>query len=327
MNFQGQSGVLVCEADGYTYQITGDERNLYFHKIGRVGAEPDGSIMGTMRVVKAEVEAVRCTRVRGQTVVLIVFEGKTSRLVVQGAVKEPLLMEVFRGVPLKLSLNLHSNVLTEQYELRLLSAAFIVVILSVLCKVMPEIAFLEPVIRLGWVVIPILWLVPCAGRMLKGGLRDQFPVGAGMLSTAFCCVFLWASAFGRKENWLQVVIPAVLIALAVGAIYYFSRRKLEWKSVAVVALTTLVFFAPPAAMAINVLVPIAQQRTTAEVTALESGMLMGLNEYRVQVKAEDIQETFRISQKEFGSLTEGDQVEIVRTTGLLGISYTDVDCK
>lgn len=327
MKYKGQSGALVCEADGYTYEITGDERNLYFHKIGRVGMEPDGTIMGTMRVVKAEVEAVRCTRVRGQTVVLVVFEGKTSRLVVRGAVKEPLLMEVFSGVPLKLSLNLHSNVLTEQYELRLLSASFIVVILSVLCKVMPEIRFLNPVIRLGWVAIPILWLVPCAGRMLKGGLRDQFPVGAGMLGTAFSCVFLWMSAFGRKGNWLQAIIPALVIALAVGVIYYFSRRKAEWKPMMVVMLTALVCYAMPAAMAINGLFPLVQQCTAVEVTGLESSVLMGLNKYSVQVQAEDIQDSFSVSKEEFESLAEGDRIEIVETTGLLGIHYTDVKCR
>lgn len=326
MKQQGQSGALNCTADGYTYRITGDERNLYFHKVGRVGVESDDTILGTMRVVKAEVEAVRCTRVRGQTVVLVVFEGKTSRLVVQGAVKEPLLMEVFRGVPLKLSLNLHSNVLTEQYELRLLSASFIVVILSFLCKVMPEISLLAPVARLGWVVIPFMWLVPCAGRMLKGDLRDQFPVGAGMLATAFSCMFLWVSAFGRKVNWLAAVIPTLIIAVIVGGTYYFSRRKTDWKSVAVVMLVALLIYAAPAAIAVNGLFPISQQRIAAEVVELKHSSVLGLDSYRAVVEAEGVQEEFRLSQDEFSGLTEGDSIDVVRATGLLGVGYTDVDC-
>lgn len=327
MKQQEQSSALNCMADGYTYRITGDERNLYFHKVGRVGMESDDTILGTMRVVKAEVEAVRCTRVRGQTVVLVVFEGKTSRLVVQGAVKEPQLMEVFSGVPLKLSLNLHSNVLTEQYELRLLSASFLVVILSFLCKVMPEISFLAPVVRLGWVAIPFLWLIPCAGRMIKGDLRDQFPVGAGMLATAFSCMFLWVSAFGRKANWLAVVLPALIIAVIVGATYYFSRRKTDWKSVVVVMLVALLIFAAPAAMAVNGLFPIRQQRTAADVTELKHSIAFGMDSYRVVVQAEDVREEFRLSQAEFSGLTEGDSVDIVHAIGLLGIGYTDVDCK
>lgn len=324
MNYQ-QKGALTCEADGYTYQITGDERNLYFHKIGRVGAESDGSIMGTMRVVKAEVEAVRCTRVSGQTVVLVVFEGKTSRLVVKGAVKEPQLMEVFSGVPLKLSLNLHSNVLTEQYELRLLSAAFIVAILRFLCMVMPEIAFLAPVVRLGWVVIPFMWLIPCAGRMLKGGLRDQFPVGAGMLATVFSCAFLWVGAFSERLNWLTVILPTLAVALAVGATYHFTRKKADWKSVAVVTLVAMVLYAAPAATAVNALIPLRQQRTTVQVEALEKSSMFGIEGYHVVANVDGEKTRFGISQTEFEGLTEGDRIELVEAIGLLGIRHTDVD--
>lgn len=325
MKQQGQTSSLNCTADGYTYRITGDERNLYFHKIGRVGMESDDTILGTMRVVKAEVEAVRCTRVRGQTVVLVVFEGKTSRLVVQGAVKEPLLMEIFSGVPLKLSLNLHSNVLTEQYELRLLLACLIMVILSFLCRVMPEVSFLAPVVRLGWVVVPFMWLIPCAGRMLKGGLRDQFPVGAGMLATAFSCGFLWVSAFMRKVDWLAAVLPTLIIAAIVGATYYFSRRKMDWKSMAVVVLVALVFFAAPAAIAVNGLFPLGQQRTAAEVVELESRSLLGMNVHRAVLNAEGERMEFGISQEEFDGLSVGDRVQTVRTVGLLGVGYTDMD--
>lgn len=327
MKHQGQGNALNCTADGYTYRITGDERNLYFHKIGRVGMESDDTMLGTMRVVKAEVEAVRCTRVRGQTVVLVVFEGKTSRLVVQGAVKEPLLMEVFSGVPLKLSLNLHSNVLTEQYELRLLSASFLVVILSFLCRAMPEIRFLAPVIRLGWVAIPFFWLIPCAGRMLKGDLRDQFPVGAGMLATGVSCACLWVSAFMQKANWLAAVLPALMIAAIVGVTYYFSRRKTDWKSVAVVMLVALVIFSAPAAMAVNGLIPIGRQRTEAEVVELKHSSVLGVSGYRIVAEAEGEKDAFWLSESEFDGLTEGDHVEIMRTTGLLGIGYMDVDCQ
>ena len=84
MSEQKQVRSLVCVADGYEYQITADERNLYFNNLGRDGSGKDRPMLGTTRVVKAEVEAVRCMRVNGKTVILIVFEGKTSRLVVKG---------------------------------------------------------------------------------------------------------------------------------------------------------------------------------------------------------------------------------------------------
>lgn len=322
---QGLSRALECTADGYTYRITGDERNLYFHKMGRTGSESDETIMGTMRVVKAEVEAVRCTRVRGQTVVLVVFEGKTSRLVAPGTVKAPLLMEVFSGVPLKLSLNLYSNVLTEQYELRLLSASFLVVILNFLCRVTPEIGFLAPVVRLGWVVIPFLWLIPCAGRMLKGDLRDQFPVGAGMLATAFCCAFLWINAFLLRVDWRTTLVPALIVTAIAGATYSFSRRRANWKAVAVVTLVALVTFSAPAAVAVNSLFPLRQQRIQAMVSELKCIGVLGLSSHCAVVEAEDVRETFWLSQETFDGLTEGDEVEIVSATGLLGIQYRTLD--
>ena len=104
---------LTCTADGYDYQITSDDRNLYFNKLTSGGSSRDGRLMGTVRVVKAEVEAVRCMRVRGKTVILIVFEGKISRLVVKGSVKEEMLMSIFGGIPLKLSINAHSTALSD----------------------------------------------------------------------------------------------------------------------------------------------------------------------------------------------------------------------
>lgn len=322
---QGQSRALVCTADGYTYRITGDERNLYFHKMGRAGLESEEMILGTMRVVKAEVEAVRCTRTRGQTVVLVVFEGKTSRLVAQGMVKASLLMEVFSGVPLKLSMNLYSNVLTEQYELRLLSASLLVFVLRFLCWVMPEVSLLAPVVRLGWVTIPFLWLVPCAGRMLKGGLRDQFPMGAGMLAAAFCCACLWISAFLQRVDWSATVIPALIVTVIAGATYCFSRRKTGWKSVAVVMLVALLTFSAPAAVAVNGLFPLQQQRIQATVSELKRTSVLGLSSHRAVVEGEDVRETFWLSQEQFDGLTTGDEVEMVSATGLLGIQYRTLD--
>jgi hypothetical protein len=117
--------MLTCTADGYIYHIWGDDRYLYFDKMGRDGGDREDTMLGSTRVVKTMVDAVRCTRVRGETIILIVFEGETSRLVVKGSVKEETLIKIFGGVPLKLSINLYSNVLTDAYELRLLSYCFI----------------------------------------------------------------------------------------------------------------------------------------------------------------------------------------------------------
>ena len=248
MSEQRKVRSLTCEADGYEYVITSDDRNLYFDKLGRDEDGKEGTLLGTTRVVKAEVEAVRCMRVNGKTVITIVFEGQTSRLVVKGNVKEALLMQIFGGVPLKLSINAHSTTLTDDYELRLLSYSFLTALLRLLCYIVPEIAFLGNYIELIWVVIPFFWLIPCASRMLKGSLRDQFPTGGGMFGSIFSCIMLWATSFGDIENWARLLIPSVIGAILIGGVYLIVRRKLDWKALAAVVLTSMVLYTPAAAM-------------------------------------------------------------------------------
>lgn len=328
MKAKTQMRTLTCTADGYVYEIAGDERNLYFDKIGREGVENDGVIQGSVRVVKSQVEAVRCMRVRGKTVILIVFEGKTSRLTVQGTVKEDLLMKIFSGVPLKLSINYHSTVLTEQYELWLLAACFIVTILRVLCYFMQEVRAFSQLVALGWIVIPFMWLIPCAGRMLKGGLRDQFPVGGGMLATVFSCIFLWASSARGVDNWASLVIPSVIGAAIVGITYFVSRGNSDFKSMAVVMLIALICFSPAASLALNRMLPAwSEEVVNAEVVQLERELFYGNSRYYVNLDVEvDGQSRFEVMGEFYRGLEQGDSVRVVSRTGLMGIPYTSLEC-
>jgi len=313
---------LTCTADGYEYQITSDDRNLYFNKLGRVGAEKEGPLMGTFRVVKAEIEDVRCMRVRGKTVISIVFEGKTSRLVVKGNVKEELLMRVFGGVPLKLSINAHSTVLTDTYELRLLSVSFMVALIYTLCYYMKEIRFLMPFVELGWILIPFFWLVPCAGRMHKGSLRDQFPMGGGMIASIFSCIMLWVTVGPNVESWASVLIPSAVIAVIMGVVYLISRRKLDVKALAAVLLTSLVLYAPAASMALNGMLPAWRVEThTAQIVELSESEKLGETLHYMTVDEEGEQNSYRISNKDFNAQQAGDTVRIHHKTGLLGITY------
>ena len=317
---------LTCAADGYEYVITSDERNLYFDKLGRDGSGKEGTLFGTTRVVKAEVEAVRCMRVNGKTVILIVFEGKTSRLVVKDNVKETQLMQIFGGVPLKLSINAHSTTLTDDYELRLLSSSFLVALLRLLCYIVPELAFLGDYVELAWIVIPFFWLIPCASRMLKGSLRDQFPTGGGMFGSIFSCLMLWATSFGDIENWARLILPSVIGAILIGAVYLIVRRRLDWKALAVVVLTSLVLFTPAASMCLNHALPAWSVETrAAQVEALHETLVFGEHAYSMTVDEGGEQRTYNLSRNDFESMAEGDRVSVLHKTGLLGIPYTDVD--
>lgn len=326
MSEQRQVRSLTCTADGYEYQITADDRNLYFSKLGRDGAEMGSTLMGTTRVVKAEVEAVRCMRVRGKTVILIVFEGKTSRLVVKGSVKEELLMRIFGGVPLKLSINAHSTVLTDSYELRLLSASFMVALVYALCYYMKEIQFLLPFVGLGWVVIPFFWLIPCAGRMFKGSLRDQFPMGGGMIASIFSSLMLWATSMSGLESWTALVIPSAVIAAIMGATYLITRGRLNMKALTAVVLASLLLYAPAASMNLNRLLPAWSVETrAAEIATLTESNRYGDHLYYMAVEEDGELESFRISKTEFDLLNEGDRVQIRHKTGLLGIPYREFE--
>lgn len=318
---------LLCAADGYLYQITGDEMNLYFHKVGREDSAEDGTMFGTMRVVKAQVEAVRCMRVRGRTVIYIVFDGETSKLEVKGEVKEALLMKIFGGVPLKLSINLYSNVLSEAYELRLLAASFIVTIVCVLTQVMREIAWLRSYVPLAWIVIPFLWLIPCASRMLKGGLRDQFPVGGGMLATIFSCGFLWASSSKGVENWEALILPSLIGAVIMGAVYLIVRKKFDPKALAAVILVSAICFTPAAVLCMNRALPSWSRTTSAvEVTEKYEETVLGEESCFVTVDNGGEQESHKISREDYDALVPGDRIDVVKITGLLGIEYTEVKC-
>ena len=317
---------LTCTADGYEYQITSDDRNLYFHKLGREGVGSEGHKLGTTRVVKAEVEAVRCMRVRGKTVILVVFEGKTSRLVVKGNVKEELLMRLFGGVPLKLSINAHSTVLTDRYELRLLSASFLITLVYVLSLFMKELRFLTPFVGLGWVVIPFFWLIPCAGRMHKGSLRDQFPMGGGMIAAIYSCLMLWFISFSYVERWSALLVPSLVIAVVTCVIYRISRGSMDAKALAALFLMSLVLYAPAASMSLNSLLPVwRDEARTVQIVTLNERDQYGEHMCSMTVEENGAKKTYRISEEEFASLQEGDTVQIHHKIGLLGIPFRDID--
>lgn len=317
---------LTCVADGYEYQVTSDERNLYFNKLGRDASGKEEILFGTTRVVKAEVEAVRCMRVNGKTVILIVFEGKTSRLVVKGNVKEAMLMQIFGGVPLKLSINAHSTTLTDDYELRLLSCSFLIALVRLLCYIMPEISFLGNIVELAWIVVPFFWLIPCASRMLKGSLRDQFPVGGGMFGSIFSCLMLWLTSFGDVENWSALVLPSVISAILIGVVYLIIRRKLDWKALAVVVLTSMVLFTPAASLCINHALPAwSVGISAAEIVSLNERIVAGEHTYSLTVNESGKMRNYHMSRSEYEVAEKGDWVTILHKTGLLGITYTEVD--
>ena len=328
MSEQKQVRSLVCVADGYEYQITADERNLYFNNLGRDGSGKDRPMLGTTRVVKAEVEAVRCMRVNGKTVILIVFEGKTSRLVVKGNVKEAQLLQIFGGVPLKLSINAHSTTLTDDYELRLLSFSFMIALVRLLCYIMPEISFLGNFVELAWIVIPFYWLIPCASRMLKGSLRDQFPTGGGMFGSIFSCLMLWLTSFGDVENWEAVFLPSVIGAVLIGVVYMIIRRRMDWKALMAVVLTSMVLFTPAASLCLNHALPAWRvEKRSAEIVSLNERMVVGEHTYSLTVNEGGKQRTYHMSHSEYEAAAEGEWVNVLHKTGLLGITYTEVDFK
>lgn len=323
---QRQVRSLTCTADGYDYKITSDDRNLYFNKLGREGSDGDGQLMGTMRVVKAEVEAVRCMRVRGKTVILIVFEGKTSRLVVKGSVKEELLMRIFGGVSLKLSINAHSTALSDTYELRMLSASFMIALVYMLSLSMKELRFMLPFVSLGWVALPFFWLIPCAGRTFNGSLRDQFPVGGGMFASVFACLMLWATAAPGVVSWTPVIVPSVVITVIVAVIYRVFRGRMDWRGLAVVTALTLLLYAPAVSMSVNRLLPVRSMETSsAEIMELEENELFGEMLSTMTVNEGGESASYHLREDEYNALNEGDNVLIHHKVGLLGIPFRDID--
>lgn len=325
---------LACASEENAYQLLGDARYLYFVRLGKAGAadlskaiagpEDFASGWGNVRMPKTGVESVRCTQVRGQTVIIIAKGEKAYRFTADDVPDEDLLFEVFDGLPLRLTASSRKPAAqrADKFEIALFAACFALTLVRMGLSLTPVNDMLA---TLGWMLIPLIWLVRSARRAKDG--ETGFTLGFGAMASAFSCMFLWLSPTGTPDSWTPVILPAAIIALLTAGAYTAARRKIMPLIMLAVGAASLVCFAPGAVRCLNEALPARSVTSTgAAVVELSSQYDRGDWRYYVVIDVDEVQSAHQISREEYGLLTEESTVEVVRTTGALGISYTDVIC-
>lgn len=324
---------LVCASEENVYQLLGDARYLYFVRLGKAGAadmtraiagpEDFAAGWGNARMPKTGVEAVRCVRVRGQLVMTIVKGEKAYRFTTEDEPDEDRLLEVFDGLPLRLTTGGKGAApRADMLEMILFTVCFALALLRMGLKLT---TVNDMLVTLGWMLIPLVWLARSAGRAKND--ESGLVMGFGAMASFFSCIFLWLSPAGKPDSWTPVILPAAIVALLTAGVYTAARRKIMPKQMFAVGAAALVCFAPGTVRCLNEALP-ARSVTgvSAAVLELSSQYDRGDWKYFVVVETEEIQSAHQISREEFGLLTEESVVEVVQTTGALGISYTDLIC-
>ena len=328
---------LVCAAGGVEYQVISDERYLYLVRLGgvrrknrsRMIGDPSefAPIMGNVRLVRSQIDSVHCTLSRNRTVIEIVHGELSDRFVARERLDEERLLAVFAGLPLRMTTaRPHGGMPAfQRLEIVMFFVAFALALADIAASGIEWLEGARKWLPLGWMVMPLVWLGGSARR--AGPSRTPFAVGVGAMASVFCCVFLWLTPPWRPDNWTQAVAPCLIIALIAAGVYAAGRRKLEPAKLLAVFLAALVAYAPGTAMCLNGLTDARTASEQASVVELASGYDRGDWAYFVVVESGGVQEAYEISRAEYGRLNEGARVEVVHRRGLLGIEYTDVECR
>lgn len=351
---------LACASEEREYQVLGDERYLYFVCLGKAGAaDPAKAIpspesyeagWGNVRMPKTGVESVQCTRRRGLTTIVITKGEKAYRFKSEEEIDEAQALAVFGGLPLHLTLRGKTDraqsvavfgdaplrVTTggktvetghaDRVEIILFILCFAIALLRIALSAISWFPGGGMLLTLGWMLIPLLWLVRSARK--EKGDGSGLALGVGAMASIFSCVFLWLSPSGRPDSWMPVILPSVIIALLAMGVYAAARRRLRPLPILAVGAAALLCFAPGAARCLNEMLPARSVTSaSASVVELSSQYDRGDWQYYVVVEADEVQSVHQISREEYSRLTEASVVEIVRTTGALGVSYTDVVCE
>ena len=336
MNDVRKTPWIICASGGYEYQMISDDRYLYLVRLGgtrhrdRSRAIDDPSefapIMGNVRLVRSQIDSVHCSLSRKRTVVEIVHGELSDRFTANERYDEELLLKLFEGLPMRVTVErTHGGMPTfQRVEICMFFAAFALALADLLVGSFDALAGVRRWLPLGWMIIPLLWLAGSARR--TGRSRVPFAIGVGAMASIFCCVFLWLAPAWRPDDWAQVILPALAVAVLAVAVYAAARRRFEPARLLAVLLAALVAYAPGAVLCLNGLAEQSASIHSASVVELASGYDRGDWAYYVMVEADGIQEAYEITREEYTALSEGAPVEVVHKRGLLGIDYTDVIC-
>jgi len=269
---------------------------------------------------------VRCTNVRGRTVITIVRGEHAYRFETEREAAPVLLTEVFRGAPLRMTTGKHRRATahSDKMEIGLFCACFALVVLSMVWKMIPGLPS-GMFWSLGWMAIPLIWMVYCLRRPGVEKGQTGFSLGVGAMSAIFSCVFLWLTPTGRPDNWMQLLVPVLAIVVLTVSVCVVAGRGFKLRAILAVALVSFAAFAPGAARCLNEMFPARQVNVSSvNVVELVDQYDRGDWVYFVVAEEDGVQSGYQVSREEYMAIKDGQGVQIIRTTGALGIDYTDV---
>ena len=176
----------------------------------------------------------------------------SDRFVAHERLDEERLLAVFSGLPLRMTTaQRHGGMpVFQRVEIAMFFAAFALALADIAASGVPALATgFGSGFRLGWMLIPLVWLAGSARR--TGRNRVPFAIGVGAMASVFCCVFLWLTPSWRPDQWGQAVLPALVVALIAAVLYAAGRRKFEPVRLAVVFLAALIAYAPGTVLCLN----------------------------------------------------------------------------
>ncbi len=321
---------LILSTDRSEYQVISDGQHLYFVRLGSAGHADHSKCIRTPKEYQPDngnhlinwdsVEGISCVRSGRKIHVVMRHGGHVSRFWAKDSDEDALHAVFGAAAEFEKPAGAKND---EKAELALLIACLVTAVLRVILSSVPAVSGAADWIMLVWIILPAVWVAMCARRP-GSKLSERFPMGTGMIASLFACVFLWISTEGSLENWTAILLPAIIGAIAVTAIYCIFRRRLD-SGAAMVFIVTLIFYAPCGALALNEILPAQQvENLTATVLDVSSEYSDGDWDYYAVVELEDMQVEYTISRDEYASLSEGSTVQIVHTVGALGMEYTDL---
>lgn len=324
---------LTCVSNHSIWQILSEGDCLYIVWLGPASrAQADRAIREPSEFVPSEtnhclkrsqIEAIHCAHVQGRVAMTIVHDGCSHRFVVKDARRAQKFIRALEGYPVQWQSS-GGAAKRDKWEMILFIACFALALVALLCNAVAALRGFAPWLALGWMFIPLAALSLAA----RQGDGAPFSFSLGSMAALFSCVFLWLTPAGRPDQWLSVLLPAIVAALVAVGAYALGRRRMEPLRWVAVGLAALLFYAPGAVLSLNQLPALRSEVVgDAQVVELTNHYNRGDWEYYAVVETQGVQTVYQISREEYALLNDGGTARIVQTVGSLGIASTDIQCQ
>lgn len=189
---------------------------------------------------------------------------------------------------------------------------------------------------LGWMAVPVVWLIDSAKHF--GEVKDRagfyfggFCFGLGALASVLACVFMWTDSSRTPVSMMPIYIGAVILGAVLTLVFVMAMKKhgfgdkLTPVLLVVVAVVSIIGFGTGATRGLNDVLPaIKTVETPATVVSTSREFVDGVWYYTAKVDAEGTERVFSITDEDYGNLEKGSAVSAIDRTSLLGCKFENL---